>query len=293
MFEIRNPLSFSATLFAGAEDNRWTLPASLVEARDAVVRLGGLAAQAWDQAPEQPHAIRDRVAAQIAAGADVDLGPIHTAQQAVTDHDERMALIRRAQEIAGNRLAGELHDQAGSVIADHLQPVLAELVDQLKRDFAAIAHIPADAPLSVVLTQPKPVREAAIRIDTAVAEYDTLRAAYSLARKLGTQRETDDGYGFFFEIRNTEQVWPGITGLFAVTPSDIPWPTTSTRDRLAWFFAHEAQPWMPTAQEQDHRWHEVFGERVRQAAANRSHLEAYRHMFDDARPARPTAEADA
>ncbi len=280
MVELRNPIQFAAVLFAGRDNGQWTLPPSLLAARDAFVRVSALHQEVYGQAPERADDVRERLAAQLAAGADVDAGSVLAAQQATTEYEERVALLKRAREIAENSLAYALRVTAREVIASHLQPAHTTLTDALREDFGRVAHIPGDAPVSVILTAPKPQRDAVVRIDAAVVRYDTLRSAYNLVRKIGGQDETADGYGFFREVRNMEKVWPGITGARPPRPNDVPWPTTSTRDRLGWLFAHGAELWAPTADEQSQRWSEVFGERTERAAANRSNLNAYRGMYE-------------
>lgn len=295
--EIRNPLLFAGILFAGHDDGQWTLPVELLTARDRLNRVVALHEQEHTRTPEHPHDLTDRLGGQVAAGADIDLEPIEAARRDQVDHDDRMRVLNRAREMASNALVTALNATARQTIADHLRPAYDKLVAAMSKDFATVAHIPADAPLSVILTEPKPVRDAAIRIDAAVARYDTLRSAYSLLRKIGDQAETPDGLGWFFETKNTEILWPAITGLMAVNPSDAPWSRGSTRDRLAWFFANGAELWMPTAEEQAQRWLESpIGEKTKEHQANRANLEGYRQMFDtlpQAQPAEPGSPAAA
>ncbi len=276
MVEIRNPVQFAAVLFGGHDDGQWSLPDDLLAARSRYLRVAQLHADAFGATPENLHDLLDRLAGQVAAGADVDLAPLHAAQQGTTDHIEREALLRRAKEIAVNDLLRELNDTARAVVADHLQPAYAELVEKLRRDFATITDIPSDAPMSVILTAPKPVRDAAVRIDAAVARYDTLRQAYDVARRLGYPGEPADVYNWFYEVKNMETVWPEITGRMAVDPNNPPWPTTSTRAKLAWLFAHGAELWAPTAEEQAERWAEVFAERLKESRAARDYFNSLR-----------------
>ncbi len=79
-------------------------------------------------------------------------------------------------------------------------------------------------------------------------------------------------------MKNCEEVWPAITGT-GFAPRTPPWPTDGdTHTRLAWLFAHGAELWVPTAEQQTARYLEVFGERIEQVRANRSRLNAYREM---------------
>lgn len=129
-----------------------------------------------------------------------------------------------------------------------------------------------------------------VRIDAAVPRYDALRQAHSVARKLGYPGEHPDGYAWFAEVRNMEVVWPEITGLLAVDPSITPWPRTGTRDRLAWLFGRGGELWLPTAEEQEQRWAEVFAERINRARTNRANLDAYRALGEGAKGVAPAAE---
>ncbi len=288
--DIRNPLTFAAPLFAGHADGQWTLPKNLIAARDRLARVDELNTAAYAESPESPDNVRESLAAQIAAGGDVDLSPIEDAQRAVSAHMERGKMLARARDIANDALMRTLHDSARVLITEHLRPVHNKLIGQMRRDFAALAHIPDDAPMSVILTAPESVRAAAIRIDAAVPRYDLIRQAYEKARRLGHPAESPDGCGWFNEIRNMEEVWPEIAGMRIPTQSEIPWPMNGSRSRLAWMFRNGAELWIPTADEQAQRWMEVFGERFNLARANRSHLAGYRALGEGAKGLAPAAE---
>ncbi len=280
MMELRNPMQFTAVLINGRADGQWTLPQPILDAHAAVTRVDDIAAELPPQPPEHPATVRDRLAYQIATGADVDPSPISDAKQAMADHEERVTLVCAAREIAERQFAAALRDHATETIAEHLAPAFDALVDKLRSDFTLTRHIDSSSAPAIVLSQPKNVRDALIRIDTNVTRYTLIREAYSKVRRIGDQAESPDGYGWFFEVKNLEVVWPEITGLLAVDPSNMPWPTTNPRDRLAWLFAHGAELWAPTAEEQAERWAEVFAERINEQRANRANLEGYRHMFD-------------
>ncbi len=271
--ELRNPLRTTAVLF----DGQWTLPEPVLTARNALTRVQGIVEGLPPHPPEHPHTVRDRLAYLVATGADIDPAPVFDAQRAIEDYEERVNLARRAQEIAAQQFSAVLGGHARGIIVDHLGPAFGDLVGKLGPDLAATSHIDGQSPPAVVLSQPKPVRDALIRIDTNVSRYRLIRQAHDLLRRLAGA-ESQDARGYFFEVKNCEEVWPAITGT-GFAPRTPPWPTDGdTRARLAWLFANGAQLWLPTAEEQTDRYLEVFGERIEQVRANRSYLNAYRQM---------------
>lgn len=278
--DLRNPLRQTAVLFDGQADGQWTLPEELLEARDTIVRLDSLGAELSRQSPESLHDVRDRLAYLVATGAELDTAPVFDARRAIDEHAERVTLLGKAREIANSRLTTMLSDRAGELIRDHLAPAFDTLADKLRRDFDTARHIDSQSPPAVVLSQPKAVRDALIRIDTNVARYRLIRQAGGLVHKL-RQVPSQDSRGYFGEVHNTETVWPEITRVGGYAPSSPPWPTDDTRARLAWLFANGAKVWLPTVEQQDARYLEVFGERLERARANRSHLNAYRAMFGE------------
>lgn len=276
---IRNPLNSFAVLFDGHADGQWSLPDPVIEARDALVRVHGLLERV-SQAPEHPVNVRDRLAFLIATGSDVDAGPVLDAERAMAEHTECVVLTQAARDIASNNLNSALTDHAQRTITDHLAPAFAELVDGLRRDYGIAGHIDSNSPPAVVLSQPKPVRDALIRIDTNVNRYVVLRQAFHALRRVTDAGANPlDNTSYFAEIKNTETVWPAITS--QTVPTDVPWPSQD-RDRLGWLFAHGAELWMPTLQQQDDRYYQVFGTRLEQLRAARTNGNAMRHMFEGA-----------
>ncbi|SDY96071.1 hypothetical protein SAMN05661080_05142 [Modestobacter sp. DSM 44400] len=276
--ELRNPMQFAALLFNGHADGQWTLPEPILAARDALTRLDGI--ELPDTPPEHPATVRDRLAYLIATGGDLDPTPVIDAQRALDEYSERIQLMRQAREIAGNNLATVLADHASEAITEHLAPAFDEIATRLRIDFMATDHIGSSTPAAVLLTQPKPVRDALIRIDTSVQRYELVRQAHSILLRI-TQARSQDEVGYFAEVRNTEKVWPAVAEIARTTryaPTTPPWPTTGTRDRLAWLFANGGQVWLPTTTQQDARYLEVFGEKLERDRINRSNLSGYRAM---------------
>lgn len=278
--ELRNPLRTAAVLFDGQADGQWTLPDPVIAARDALVRVQKLQGELPPHPPEHPHDVRARLAYVIATGGDIDPQPVLDAQRNVDEYQERVALTRQALEMAGNNLGTVLLDHSRELISSHLMPAFKELVDRLRRDFAATAHIDGQTPPAVVLSQSKLVRDALIRIDGNVSRYRLIRQAFNIVRRI-SQTESQDNRGLFIEVRNTEQLWPELTRN-GYAPSATPWPTDDTRATLAWLFAHGADLWTPTPEQQDARYLEVFGEKLRKAQLGRSQLNGLRSLGEGA-----------
>lgn len=294
--ELRNPLRTAAVLFDGQADGQWTLPEQITEARDALRRVQDLIEE-LPPPPDHPTTVRDRLAFQVAAGADLNGTPVHEARQALANHEDRVALLRAAREVANQRLATALGEHASRTLTEHLAPAFDSLVDSLRRDFTTARHVDSVSPPAVVLSQPKNVRDAIIRIDGSVGRYAVLRDAFNVVRRLAGE-ETADGMGYFAEVRDAETVWPELAQSATQTryaPGRPPWMLDSTRDRLAWMFAHGAEPWMPTAQQQTDRYMEVFGEKLRKAQIGRSQLNGLRSIGEGASgdSARPMSEQTA
>lgn len=82
--------------------------------------------------------------------------------------------------------------------------------------------------------------------------------------------QRNDEQGQFAEIRNSDVIaprWSPITGQRA------PWPSGPV-GRLMWLLDNGAELWLPSVDEQQRRWDEVHGERLRNARHNRHQLQA-------------------
>lgn len=269
----RAALSRTMKVFAGFDAGDHTLPKKLIDARanhqrvsTAVQELPEPVVSEWDAQQE--------AAADFAAGQVFDVDAVRRARDAHADHDLRGAILRQAQESTAEALISTLRATADEVIAEHLAPRQAEILDAAATAVGAYREHGVDA--VGLLHAPKAARDAFSAVGDALRAFTVLRRtreAVCIATDAAVEYDTRH---YFSTIRNCEQVWPEITGRLA--PATPPWPTEPL-DFLQWLTRPEVDAWCPTADEQDGRWWSVFGERVEQIRANRGVLQGYRELM--------------
>lgn len=262
-------------LFAGVDAERHTVPAELIDARARVTRMDSAVAALRPHVAEQAA----RAAALLAALDDPDAdvtGPILAAQAADAASKIRAEILRTAQAAASDELTSTVHAYAETIFAEHLRPKLGEVVDQAKKAHAV--YSPHGGDERRLFNAPPKVRAAFGDFAAAADAFEALCAARgALLDFVG--RAVQDANGYFAQIRNVEEVWPEL--LSSKLPQSTltrPWPTEGSRTFLAWAIEAGAELWLPTGPEQDQRWTEVFGERVKQHQRNNQALTQYRQL---------------
>lgn len=257
-----------------------TMPADLLALRDRLRAVEELAASPAEVEPE--HTALDWLGQDLAEsaggveqGLEVALGTLQALRTEREDAELRRGLVDKARAVTASRLVDAVRDRADELITEHLAPAQADAITQVRT--AAAAFAPFGQNMKHLLTAPKAARDAFISVDEQLARYTALRAARGRLVALSGEQQLDE-WGYFTEIRNTEVIWPEISGQGRPNPATAPWPTTG-REHLLWLASPEVEPWCPTVAQQNDRWREVFGERLRQAQQNRQQLQGFASVF--------------
>ncbi|HXH79113.1 hypothetical protein [Nocardioides sp.] len=257
-----------APMFNDCAENVHDLPADVLKAHKAVIRLDEkLAAIAADR-PDPNAATREVVAATKAAAlagkAWPEVSAIRVAADAVADYDARRQTIERARE----EMAGEVHDLiitgVDVIFSEYLRPVH----DRLAATFTAAAKVIPEAPTTDMLMRADDkVRTAWLSLDDSVSAYTRIRnTAERLNRLNPVQNDTS---GEFAMMRNTVDVWPDWQ-----VGRTAPWASTDPRLTYLWLIRHGAELWLPTSAERDAAWWAKHGEAVERHRTNRQQSQA-------------------
>lgn len=269
----RAAMSRTMKVFVGYDAGDHTLPKKLIDARanhqrvtKAVQELPEPAVSEWDA--------QQNAAADFVEGGVFDVDAVRRARDAQIDHELRGALLRQAQETTAEILVGTLRATADEVIAEHLAPRQAEILDSAAKAVGAYREHGITA--ADLLHAPKPARDAYSTVNDLLRSFTVVRRARESVLIATDAVVEHDTHHYFSTIRNCEALWPEITGRLA--PSTPPWPTEPL-DFLHWLTGPDVEAWCPTTDEQDARWWEVFGKRVEQTRANRNVLQGYRELM--------------
>jgi len=261
----RNPgFGQRAKLVELATAGYFTLPDEIIDAHRVAARLD---AERRRPVTDVVGPARQRLAEDFrTAAADeapwpdgAELAEALTAQRA---NVERLPILERVTAEAQADFVDAVVESTTRIITKHLRPVLDEILTEATKAAEAMAPY-GDSP-AALLTAPAPARKAYGALDGLAERYGVLRDAKAILNR-GVERLDDaDVFG---ELRNLADVWPNWR-----KRGEPPWPTTSAAVRLLWLVRSEAEPWMPTAGEQDDRYREVFAEGL----ANMAHAQAVR-----------------
>ena len=220
--------------------------------------------------------------ATCAVDDDIDLAELEAQmrahRQADADHQARTAIVHKAYERAQRNLDDAITTHADTIIREHLAPAIASTIADLRTAAATYRHHGNSD--REMLNAPKPAREAWLTSDHLVTAYTVLRATRThLLRAVGASAG-NDARGLFGEVRNTEEVWPAIVSPAGVfyTGQPAPWDHPDPRTRLVNLLDLGAELWCPTHAEQEARWAEVFGDRLKQ-------IDPHAHLALEARAA--------
>lgn len=238
-------------LFRGAAAGAYTLPDDLLalerRARGAVDALA-----APDNGPTLNRTrgeYHQALVSAIDAGAELP-DPIVLAEAEARDRAlaERRRLLVDLAEAAQSSVVAGVQAQADELIVDHLRPALDEALEGAG---AVADKLGATLPTTDELLNGTDANRKAYKTLRALAgRYRALRSAQSLVVAVSGKPKDDTG-GLFVELRNLPDVWPGRRAI-AVNPAAAapPWPDDEL-GRLLWLVTSDAEPWMPTAADQD------------------------------------------
>lgn len=263
-------------LFAGYDAERYTLPTELIEARALVARM----TEAVDGLTPHTAERTARAAAVRAALADPSadvVGPVLAGVAAGEAAQLRAQILREARDTAVAELSAAVDDLAETVLVDHLRPGLADVVSRAKAAHAV--YSPHGGSERELFSAAPKVRGAWTEFAGAADTYQALVAARGVLVDL-MGRPVQDDRGLFAQIRNTEHVWPELlTSRMPASTMVPPWPTDGARPFLAWAIQAGAAPWLPTGQEQDGRWLELYGPRIAEARQANQVMGQYREFL--------------
>ena len=247
-------------LRAGAAAGHYTLPADVLSHFETLDRLEQFQTERPDRAAP---AARVELAAEIVAAAQAGK-PLPSganygkAEQADHAADVRSKVLAEVLEDQGSALVTRFSVSALTIVVEHLRPALAEVVDAARGPAEAVAPFGTDA--ENYLRAPEDVRGALLDLRAMAERYAAIRSARSVFRPdLKVEYDSDGSFG---EFRSLHIVAPS----YRQPNAPLPWPTDRVA-RLAWAVTSGVEPWMPTPDEQDARWMEVYGERMNQRTA--------------------------
>ncbi len=259
-----------AALLAAADAGALTLPASMTEGRARLASLRAVVAAQTPPLAEQS-ARAAAVLALMADPAEDVVGAVLAARAADDEHRLRADLLGEAVDLAAT--ADVLPDGWGTLLLD----AHARCTAQLRGAYATFSPV-STRPDDLWAASPA-VRGAWTSFTRGALHYEAIMTVHRLTR--ATSPAELDTENLFYEIRNTEHVWPErITSLRPLSTLVPPWPPRS--DTLAWLlWVHGAGGvlHLPTVAEQDAAWNVVFGERARVFGAGDRHVREMRETF--------------
>lgn len=260
-------------LFAAAAAGHHTLPAHVLEAKERADRI-----EAHTRALAEPstteHTAMQAVARKLVNGEDLDLAPVLDAKAQRERYDIEAQALRLATEYAIQDAGDTVEHAYEEITREHLAPAQADVIAKVAECHAT--YIKYGNTNETLFTAPAPARKAWLEIPELLARWQAIRNSVAAARKAADVQPRFDERARFQIIRNCEEVWPEIRKHSNMNQGNTtPWPRDDARARLIWFATTPGvELWCPTVEEQDARWHEVFG------AQHQQRLETQRHFSE-------------
>ena len=162
--------------------------------------------------------------------------------------------IKAAQALTW-QITNAVLEAADEIITAHLRPVFDRIVADLRAAVAVTGRF-ADDPVRA-LNAPAKERKSFADVPVLVGEYSTIAAARRVLADCGS-RAARDVDGEFSAVKNLDQLWPREQRQYT------PRPWTSGAEGTVWLLRNGAELWLPTPAEQDARYDEIYGARVRE-----------------------------
>ena len=204
---------------------------------------------------------------------------IHTIPQELTDdYEEFEQLVKDGKEITSGgylQWRSRAHEQDAEtmakkltqlanyggrpgIIADHLQPALADFVDRFRALWAKAGTYASQPTITAdMLAAPDDVRAAIVELQTGL-NYTQLRGAYqdlrggsTNPRNVDASKQDPRGCGSLLaEVRNIADLFPEWETVSQVGGYPPPWGSSCmTHTRLGWILEHGGELWMPTEEQ--------------------------------------------
>lgn len=163
-------------------------------------------------------------------------------------------VLERARERAVGAVMDIADDQDG-IVTDCLRPVFGSVLDDVRRLAPALQGVPVDDGEVVLMLEPKR-RDAAVKLHHLRRRFAALQEARRWLLAFTGQPE-DDRDGTYALLRHPERAWSERWPLRHHMKDQLPWPTEPLA-YLLWYAASDAEPWLPTSEEQDARAQEAM-----------------------------------
>lgn len=255
MIPLRNPeLNKLSKLFAAADDGTLTLPDEVTQARLTVTQLQSVVIQRPDEGAAHQQAVDDAIAAASAGKPFPTPSGLLKARAAAAEADAQRVIHTAALESAQQILVSSILGNMERILTEHARPALTKV---LAKATTAAAKATGDGD-RVSLLNGTPANMAAWRdLEALSSRYQALRAV----QRILTPNLSHDVDGLFFEFRD------GLRSLWSSAPhGSPPWPETPSA-RLRWLTTCGAELWLPTGEERDRAWLDVYGNDLQKSQA--------------------------
>ena len=247
------------TIFSLGDRGVIELPAEIGMLRTSLDRLTALemptSRHPLDVAADLTEATIQAAHADTLAHVDYT-APIRAAEEAQAAQHRAEAIVA-AQEAVANRLQSVVHSNS-TVIVKLLQPRFARLIVDLREGLQTAAAWPDPVQ---ALNAPAKVRTKLAAVHSSRSEVDSILAARATLNRLGYRSQLDLA-GEFGMCKNFDALWPRQSRQLNPRP---PW---NDEDMLTWLLMNGGAVWLPTLDEQDARYDEVYGAATREHQNN-------------------------
>jgi hypothetical protein len=257
-------------VFQGADQDVFTLPDEVVQARRTLAALDAAVVELPDPAVAQDKLLHNILDAARSNAPMPDARAVIKLREQRQAAEELAARLAEAREIASRELVTLTWDLGDTIVTEHLRPAFDDVLRAARAAAEDTGNTSDDE--TALLHMGEKQRAAWAALDALASRYAAIRNAQRQLQEGQVQKDTD---GLLAEVRNLKQLWPAAGTNMARRP---PWPTHSQRARLRWLVTSGAELWMPTAAERDSLWAERYDEiakRVRQAQMIRDSDGAY------------------
>ena len=237
-------------LIHGADEGAYSLPPEVVTARRGVDAVS----ERWRALPGQPRdpsaeaAAMDRgiaMAAEVVTSGelpslDADLDAIAAHRLAFQRWSDEQMILTTMREHAAAEFAGVVMAHADAIVLDHLRPAFNEVIAALSKAAPRLVGQNLDDGRTWVNAD-APSRAAYRTLDEVLPRLGLIRRAHDAV--LGKGRGDSSRFSW---LRNIDALRPNWK-------VGAPWPE-DVRERAIWLVTSEAEPWLPTADEERAAW---------------------------------------
>ncbi len=163
-------------------------------------------------------------------------------------HELQAQAFELALNEVAQRLTSAVSTRAEEIVTDFLRPAFEDVLAKAKPAAEALKAYGSDPDPSLLIAAPQTERDAFGILQQLADRYAQIQSARANLQRI-SPAPVHDTAARFREFKNLPDVWPGVGSSFQGRP---PWPESGV-GRLVWICNGEAEPWFPTAAEQDAR----------------------------------------